>query len=813
MIPSVYDGGISTSTTDFSGTVHSLLPIQHTGPNLVENGTFDTNSNWSVGNWTIENGVAKIDGQSGILSQLNPPLQSDKLYKWTFEITEYNSGSVKLYSGSGSDQSTYRSSVGVHTEYFVANGTGRYFYSNAFNGSIDNVSIQLVSNGDFQFERSSSATRVGSDGYIKNVEVLSDELVQNGDFEDVGSELVTYSDFSYGSGGWSLVDGKWTFDDAAAGYLNYPSISVTVGQIYKVVVDVSVPSGVANFRFSSGNAQTMLFDYTNFSDGITTFYTKVTGVNGGIQRLFAPTTLSDAFTLNSISIKEVGQNWTFGDGWSITDDGGNLKAIANNSPSGSRLSQFNLGQNINKKHRIYYTVSNLSQGGFNIWFGGISGNNITENGTYYQEITPTQTTQLFFYNIGTTTGQINNISVVEITDDTDIPRLDFSNAAQPSLLLEPERANLIQYSEDFSQWVANGSTSITGTVSGIISPDGGNNAYLLDKNGQAYGRAEVTHALDSTGNYTFSVFAKKTDIDSWIKLRMDSADGAMETKFNLSNGEIGTTGTLPSDSGVEFYSNGWYRFYIVCNITDLSSTEYTRIYVMDTESGEPNTNPASVYIYGAQLEQGSYPTSYIPTNGETNGVTRNADVCNNAGDSTIFNDAEGVFYVEILKPVLNSPDYSLLSLSDGSTQNTVSLGWTSGGDELFARVIANGTVPVSYISGEFQKDTYYKIALKYKSGDSAVWVNGVEVHPDADTFTFSNSLKSIQFNYGDTGSYKFYGNVRSLLYFNEALTDAELEKLTSSTATQVLNNYSTLLSRVGATYESSGLETKLNELL
>ena len=123
----------------------------------------------------------------------------------------------------------------------------------------------------------------------------------------IGEELVTYSDFNYGSGGWSLVDGKWTFDDTGSGYLNYTTISVTVGQIYKVVVDVSVPSGVANFRFTSGNGQTVLFDYTDFPDGVTTFYTTVSGVNGGIQRFYAPTSLSDAFTLNSISIREVDQ--------------------------------------------------------------------------------------------------------------------------------------------------------------------------------------------------------------------------------------------------------------------------------------------------------------------------------------------------------------------------------------------------------------------------------------------------------------------------------------------------------------------------
>ncbi len=113
------------------------------GSEEVVNGTFDNGgANWSLGNWTAQNNTATINGQSGILSQASPPLVSGKKYKWTFEITEYNSGSVKLYSGSGGDAATYENSVGIHTQYFVANGTGKYFYSNSFNGSITNVSVK-----------------------------------------------------------------------------------------------------------------------------------------------------------------------------------------------------------------------------------------------------------------------------------------------------------------------------------------------------------------------------------------------------------------------------------------------------------------------------------------------------------------------------------------------------------------------------------------------------------------------------------------------------------------------------------------------
>ncbi len=105
----------------------------------------------------------------------------------------------------------------------------------------------------------------------------------------------------------------------------------------------------------------------------------------------------------------------------------------------------------------------------------------------------------------------------------------------------------------------------------------------------------------------------------------------------------------------------------------------------------------------------------------------------------------------------------------------------------------------------------FYIGYQYKENDFSTFINGEKVN-DSSTGSAPIGLSKINFD-GGTGSADFYGKTRSLLYFNEALTDEELEKLTSSTATQVLNNYSTLLARVGATYESSGVETKLNELL
>ena len=112
---------------------------------LVTNGDFsDGATDWTLGgNWSVVDGKATSNA-SGLIQQSTNELIIGETYKTSFEITEYTSGSVKLYSGSGSDTSYYQNTVGTHAVYFVANGGTTSLYSNSFIGSIDNISIVQV---------------------------------------------------------------------------------------------------------------------------------------------------------------------------------------------------------------------------------------------------------------------------------------------------------------------------------------------------------------------------------------------------------------------------------------------------------------------------------------------------------------------------------------------------------------------------------------------------------------------------------------------------------------------------------------------
>ena len=818
MLPSAQSGGASTSTTDFSGTVHSLLPIQYTSANLLTNGGFDQDSAWTKQTgWSIKNGVATRSGavsNSYIGQTLS--LESGKTYKFVFNVISIT-GTGTVYTPSTAETILTYTTTGEKVAYFTPSNTqdyilGWYGIGNA-ELTIDNISVQLISNGDFKFERSSSATRVGSDGYIKNVEVLSDELVQNRDFEEVGSELAPLeaydTNFSANPSSGTVTEENGVLTAVGAvsvgTAVQITNRNITVGKIYKVSFSISnYVSG--NFALSVGNQ----YSPDSTGDGDFEYYIKYTS---GIDRFYFK--FGDfTGTVSNASVKQVGQNWTFNTSAdSIYNDNGNLKARINGASG--LISQGSVVE-ASKKYRASFNLKYISGiGAIKFQVGGFDSGfiaaNLGEDNSYSYDFTTTSTGSVAFRSGGNAIeGLIDNVSVVEVTDDTDIPRLDFSNAAQPSLLLEPTRINYIHYSESFPQ---NGN-NISKTLNALASPDNKNNALKIEATATSQPSYQTAQAdIPHGATVVQSGFFKKGNTP-WVGIgyfdTLFAADSNNYVRVNLDTLDTSISGSNYSDAKAELYPNGWVRLSAKITIPASGGSNSGFKYMLMKSDDFDDANIGDYcYIWGLQAEGGNYLTSYIPTNGE-NG-TRNADVCNNAGDSTIFNDAEGVLFVEINKPTLNPDDYWLISVNDNSASNTVAIGWTNGGDELFARVIANGVVPVSYISGEHLAGEYYKIALKYKSGDSSVWVNGEKVHPDLDTFSFTNSLRSINFDYGN-GNNDFRGGVRQLLYFNEALSDAELERLTSSDITQVLRNYNRRGELLGATYESTHVQTKLNEL-
>jgi len=181
-----------------------------------------------------------------------------------------------------------------------------------------------------------------------------------------------------------------------------------------------------------------------------------------------------------------------------------------------------------------------------------------------------------------------------------------------------------------------------------------------------------------------------------------------------------------------------------------------------------------IFVFAAMFEEDSYSTSYIPTSGSA--VTRQADVVNGSGNSEVFNDSEGVLFADIAA-LADDGTSRQISLNNTSTSNRVYFEYSSVSNRIRAVIensLGNQAI-LSYIVSDVAETN--KLAVKYKENDFAFWVNGIEVDAD-DNGSILVGLNKLSFDRGD-GLSDFYGKTKEIGYYDAALTDEELEYMTS----------------------------------
>jgi len=345
------------------------------------------------------------------------------------------------------------------------------------------------------------------------------------------------------------------------------------------------------------------------------------------------------------------------------------------------------------------------------------------------------------------------------------PLIDGKVVGCPSHLLEPQRLQKIQYSEDFSNnW---GLIRVTQSANSVISPDGTLNATFLSEDSSNNSHIIIDNNIFS-GTYTHSVFAKKgTRVN--IGLFCDSSSNV--AKFDLDNGVILDSSVF--DAEIKEYHNGWYR----CVITTTQTTP-VRIAILDNSANlsYQGDGTSGLYIWGAQLEQGSYPTSYIPNFGTALGVTRSAETATGSGDASTFNDSEGVLMAEISALEIATNKY----INIYKDANNRILLWITSSGIIRAYAIVNSSGSNAFIDTVGVDVTNNnKIALRWQGFTLSLFVNGTKIGDSTVTNNFSMmglttlDLKDV------TNVNHFYGNTKQLQYFDTSLTDSELETLTS----------------------------------
>jgi hypothetical protein len=356
----------------------------------------------------------------------------------------------------------------------------------------------------------------------------------------------------------------------------------------------------------------------------------------------------------------------------------------------------------------------------------------------------------------------------------DIPRLDWFNSNCPNLLLEPSSANLVPYSEDFSQWTV---SSTTVSASTIPAPTGKPTAYkLLATN------SDANHQLNSdtfsivSGAITGSLFVKKGNLN-FIRLRFNGSTSTVRGWFDIRNGVVGTV-DAGGQLSIEDYGNGWYR----CTLTETGNTAATSsasLQIFLNESDAQTTWDADgdeyAYIFGAQIEQKSASTSYIP-NLSTGSTTRNADVCTDAGDADLFDITEGSFYIDIT-PFINDASSRYISLSDSSSDNRIEYQLRSSANAI--DVLCEGqngglevqrTITISF-------NTRNKLLATFDDSSFKIYVNGSLDFTDT-SFTKPTSLNRLSFA-NNSNNFAYQGKAHDVRVYDRVLTEAEAIKLTT----------------------------------
>ena len=798
------------------------------GSELITNGDFATDSDWfKSGQVTIGGGVAYFDSD-GTFTQIAQNLSgiSGKSAKVVIEITEYNQGTLKVLFSGGAQQNL-PTSVGTHTLYF------------------SNVASNTL-----------NIARVGG---VTNIKIDNVSCVEVGQDWDLGT-------------GWSIGEDKVIVTSTANQQLKQ-TLTTTIGKSYKVSLEIlDITEGAIRIYLRDGGTAYFVGG-TYASSGVYDFYfTSTETLNTFAVYPLGITTAS----ITNISVKEVGQNWDLGTGWSI----GENKAIQDGTGSGIsgwlRQQPLTIGKTY--AFSCYVETSDVGVVGSvnDNWTSFISFNN--GSGEYTTTFTP-QSTEINFAPQSSKSYSVTNISVIEITDDTNLPRINYENFSYQDALGSEEISNG-DFATD-SDWIKGTGWSISG---GTANCDGTqtSNSNLLQSNTATSGNTyKITYTItnyvsgtfksvlgvggvvrNSNGVYseyitaTSSSFLLQANSDfigsidnvsvkeylgqsvvpgsgcgSWlfepasrnlVPYSEDFSDASWLMGESTITSNYATSPSGNNDASRWLSNSGASSSAITAGPTVLDNTAYTiSFYVKSngnnkdvfrliissgadglvsndltatskwqrfTYSGTrlttgtrfgllfPSDNSeVDLQIWGAQLEQQSYATSYIPNFGEANGVSRNQDVCTGGGSLASINSTEGTLYFEF-KP--NSADISVVSISDGSTSNFIQIYIPFSASSLRYRATTSGVVQFdNQINTAINLTLNHKYAIKWKLNDFSLWVDGIKINSQLIGST-PIGLNQINFYNVFGGGSKVNGKTKALAVF-PYLSDAELTELTT----------------------------------
>ena len=329
----------------------------------------------------------------------------------------------------------------------------------------------------------------------------------------------------------------------------------------------------------------------------------------------------------------------------------------------------------------------------------------------------------------------------------DSPRFDYSGGAScPSLLLEPSRTNLLEYSEYFegSGWTIQSGVTLTTNTTETLSPEGLYNATKAVGDGTN----GIFNNASSSGSHARSVYLKSVSGTINIRISDPYAGGLAQIKS---------------------VTTEWQRFDMIGD----TGGSNCGIFIDDIPS-------SGVYIWGAQLEQGSYSSSYIP-NHSGGSVTRDADITSVTSVSDLIGQTEGTIYCEFeYNGAADTGVFNrIIALGTGVTQNRILLAKNNTTAELVAFAVTGGTTQVFQAIAGTSIIGHHKVAISYKANEYKVYLDGELEFTDSSASVPATTDVYVGTAEDGTTDNELGGVVKQSIIFKEVLSEDNCKALTA----------------------------------
>jgi hypothetical protein len=322
-----------------------------------------------------------------------------------------------------------------------------------------------------------------------------------------------------------------------------------------------------------------------------------------------------------------------------------------------------------------------------------------------------------------TATRVNSSGFIEVVS-ADAPRFDYDPISKvcKGLLIEEQRSNILTFSDSLALtgWAGANSTRLATTVLYPAGLSGGSSLTDTATNDRHIAFKIFTSAA---ATYCQSMYFAKGTL-RYVQIQLAGPVTSYGVIADLETGVITDTNSVGvvvgQFHGIEDAGNGFWRVW--CGHTITAGTSYAIVATSNSAtpaysaSGNPTYAGTGqlLYAYGAQVEVGTFPTSYIPT--AATGLTRNADVATISGSNftSFWGATQGGAQVQAISSTV-SGIRPLVQFDDNTANEIIALRGNTTNPELY--IVDDGTPQAQLDAGTIAANTAYSLTGWWATND------------------------------------------------------------------------------------------------